>query len=222
MTVTIDGLEGPNTLDMPGGYGKNASHNLMLFEVQALDALDETGRHRLLEMTLRYTPAEQLAFDNAFAFAEAEIDRLKTHPEAVTLDREALIRLFGGNEAFADQYLHVADRNGDGQVDVLEYTAFLLFSDDASNLIAGTLDAFCTPGSPLYDEHAQTELSTMAAQFRSNFPTQLDGAVTPAGRLVSDVAVLSLPTFTGFTLDRLLETLQLETRYATYRQKRAN
>ncbi len=225
MTKLITGDHGPFSLEEPGGYGRNASHNFMQMERAALSALEEGNRlliEELQQTTIRYTPASQPAFHDAFAFAEAEIARFDEATRDGMLDLDELAGLFGSNRDFAEQCLKVLDRDNSRRIGVVEYAAFILFSDDAASLIADTLEAFDSTGSDaLFADADREELKAMAHQFREHYPTTANGEVTPMGRLVADMSILKLSTFAGVTIDGIIRNLKLVERYEQYKALQA-
>ncbi len=220
MTYMIDGERGPYSVEEDGGYGKNAACNLINIQEQAFKALEQGNPkpiNQLRQSIIRYSAPNKLAYNDVFAFVQQQIHYFNPNNPSGTLNLDALTRIFLGNQELARQYLLVVDRNADGEIDAVDYSAFILFCDDASNLIADTMLAYSNSNEEaLFDDAAKEELNWVASWIRTQYPTEANGQITPLASAAADLAVLNFPIFVGVTLDAIREQLKLSERYQAF------
>jgi hypothetical protein len=213
--IFINGEDGPFSNDMPGGYGRNAADKLM----QALEAATNAGEPSALEslekICVQYTPADKPTFFDAFAFAQQQILHLSAGENGLTL--ETLAKLYLGNRKLAEQILQALDLNEDGEIDAVEYCAFILFSDDAVSLIGETFSAFAdSQESVLLDAEKQQHLQEIACWLKAEHPSKASGEISPICSTMADLAIETFPTMTRITLESIMRQCRLKERYQEF------
>jgi len=217
MVDRISGHRGPLAPgSVPGWFGYNAAKNVQAFQqqgIQALDRGDTSVLARLAAADIQYHPGEipsmAMLDENANAYAQVDLINISRNniPIVDRLDLSNALNNPTQPDA-ADKYIAAMDANGDGVVDATESAAFLKFSDNAPQFMAGTLADLANmyaqnpnqPISPL--DLADLKLQALAY---SQIPSKFDGVVTGPERYAAEQAVLKYPTLVKMTLNQLIQ-----------------
>lgn len=217
MVDRISGYRGPLAPgSVPGWFGYNTAKNVQHFQelgIQGLDRGDTSVLARLAAADIQYHPAEipsmAMLHENANAYAQVDLINISRNniPIVDRLDLSNALNNPAQPDA-ADKYLAAMDANGDGVIDAAESAAFLKFSDNAPQFMAGALTDLANmyaqnpnqPISPL--DLADLKLQALAY---SQIPSKFDGVVTGPERYAAEQAVLKYPTLVKMTLNQLIQ-----------------
>ena len=219
--IVITGETGPfQPTNQAGNYGRNTHYNYMTAQNSALQHADRLELHaseranplaQLSAATLRYSPETTTTktelITNAFGYAQQDIKSVKSpHKQGDYLDSTDLTNAVGAQAA--QNMMKAEDLNKDGVIDSKEHATFILFEDNPTTLMAGTLNAFAqNPGAIPGQDPAV--LSEWAQQFANGTDSQLDGQMTGGERHIAEQAVQWSPNFVNVTLQEMYKTLDI-------------
>lgn len=241
MVDRISGYRGPLAPgSVPGWFGYNTAKNVEHFQqlgIQALDRKDTSVLARLAAADIQYhpgqlppqTPAEiqqQMLDENARAYAQVDLINLSRNniPIVDRLDLQNALNNPAQPDA-ADRFLSAMDVNGDGVIDANESAAFLKFSDNAPQFMAGALNDLANLyGSNSYPQSPTQPISPLdladlklQALAYSQIPSKFDGTVTGPERYAAEQAVLKYPTLVKMTLNELIQGMTGQSAISPFR-----
>ena len=144
-----------------------------------------------------------LKFTDAFKFAEGHIAENDTNKDGSLDKLELRQNIFAGDDEQAAQFLEVLDQNHDQKIDTLENAAYVMYQDDSSNQLSGTIKAFAEQ----VKNPVLKDLLNLAADVLTLIsPSKLDGTVTQGEADLAEASVLNLGTEVSETLNGIINT----------------